>query len=315
MRLEERACSVTAPFHPFSCAFNPFNDSVVACSTGSNYGLKGAGRIFLFDSSSTAGRQVDARAIDFREACFDVAWSERKQDLMLVACGDGRIYTATSGTGSVEMLKAGHTKEASGVNCSTVDSRLFLSSGWDGRVNIYSSDTMALSECFAVGKAPCHEAVFNYQKRDLVAVCSGEATVKMLDIRQRQITTIGRHEHPDVLSVDWCKYSDRILASGSADMTIRLFDISMPTTPLQVLRGHRRAARRLRWSPFSRDMIVSCGYDMTLRVWNTASLYPLVATDESYPEFVCGLDLSQRTDGLMAVGCWDSSLRTIMHFV
>ena len=80
----------------------------------------------------------------------------------------------------------------------------------------------------------------------------------------------------EILTHDWNKYSDTLLAAGGVDRTIRTFDIRNPQGgPLSVISGHEFAVRKLAWSPHARDILVSASYDMTVRVWNDGTGMPL----------------------------------------
>ena len=58
--------------------------------------------------------------------------------------------------------------------------------------------------------------------------------------------------HPQVLAVDWNKYDENIVATGSVDKTIRTWDLRRPQSPLCVFAAHAYAVRRLVFSPFRR---------------------------------------------------------------
>lgn len=82
-----------------------------------------------------------------------------------------------------------------------------------------------------------------------------------------------RHEAAharEILCIDWNKYADAVIATGSVDLAIHIWDIRMnghgpisksgdPCISNRLL-GHRRAVRDLRWSPYSQQRLVSVGY-------------------------------------------------------
>ena len=41
-----------------------------------------------------------------------------------------------------------------------------------------------------------------------------------------------------VLTADWCKYNDCIIATGSVDKTIKVWDVRAPQRELTTLYGH-----------------------------------------------------------------------------
>lgn len=42
-----------------------------------------------------------------------------------------------------------------------------------------------------------------------------------------------------VLSADWCKYNDCIIATGSVDKSIKVWDVRVPQRELATLVGHK----------------------------------------------------------------------------
>ena len=67
---------------------------------------------------------------------------------------------------------------------------------------------------------------------------SGDCTFKIWDLRQPVSTlTVRAHQH-EILTADWCKYNDCIVATGSTDKTIRLWDVRMPEKELRTIFAH-----------------------------------------------------------------------------
>ena len=76
----------------------------------------------------------------------------------------------------------------------------------------------------------------------------------------------------EILTHDWNKYNDTVIATAGVDRVIRTFDIRNPVGgPLSVMQGHDYAVRRLAWSPHASDVLISASYDMTVRLWNDGS--------------------------------------------
>ena len=61
----------------------------------------------------------------------------------------------------------------------------------------------------------------------------------------------------EILSLDWNKYNENILATGSIDKSIRLWDMRNLSTPITTLHGHNYAVRRLKFSPHSERTLAS----------------------------------------------------------
>ena len=123
-----------------------------------------------------------------------------------------------------------------------------------------------------------------------------------------------------MLTHDWNKYNDTVLATGGVDRLLRTFDIRNPGGgPVAVMHGHEYAVRRLAWSPHASNVLLSASYDMTVRLWDDGSAgqqqqqqgpgvgpSPLVGAQmgvmNRHSEFVTGVDWC-----LFGMGGWVAS--------
>ena len=79
----------------------------------------------------------------------------------------------------------------------------------------------------------------------------------------------------EVLTHDWNKYRDTVVATGGVDRHIRTFDVRNPAGgPISAMVGHEYAVRRIAWSPHTSDILASASYDMTVRVWSDSGHAP-----------------------------------------
>lgn len=119
---------------------------------------------------------------------------------------------------------------------------------------------------------------------------SQDKTAKIWDIRNGRCVNSANFHAGEVLSVDWDKYSDRFV-TASVDQSLRVWDSRNLDTPLSVLTGHNLAIRRVKYSPYSSDVIASASYDMTVRIWNLQSPnLPIIHSHHT--EFAVGVDFS-----------------------
>lgn len=125
----------------------------------------------------------------------------------------------------------------------------------------------------------------------------------------------------EILTHDWNKYNDTVIATGGVDKVIRTFDIRNPAGgPMSLLMGHEYAVRRLAWSPHASDILISASYDMTVRVWTDGSTMaqPAAAPVRAgvqlgmmnrHTEFVTGVDWCLfGAGGWVATVGWDERL-------
>jgi peroxin-7 len=126
--------------------------------------------------------------------------------------------------------------------------------------------------------------------------------LRIWDVRQPRWTLSILAHQVEVFSADWCKVDGYVLATASADHTIKIWDVRMPQHELTTLIGHNHEVRRVIFSPFSENMLASWGCDLTVRLWdfaapgNNGQLSMLGHHDE----FAMGLDFSPWMEGLMA---------------
>ena len=119
--------------------------------------------------------------------------------------------------------------------------------------------------------------------------CSGDNFVKIWDLNAPQsVTTIPAHPN-EVLAVDWSKYNEFQVASGSVDQTIKIWDLRNIGMPMTTLRGHTYAIRRLKFSPHQPDLLGSVSYDMTCCLWNTQVEDAMLQRCQHHSEFVLGI--------------------------
>ena len=84
--------------------------------------------------------------------------------------------------------------------------------------------------------------------------------------------------------MDFNKY-DPLIAVGTRESYINIYDIRNPQIPVSVLPGHRYGISRVRFSPFSKNILVSSSYDMSVKVWDI-SKGTFIKDHKKHREFV-----------------------------
>jgi len=83
----------------------------------------------------------------------------------------------------------------------------------------------------------------------------------------KAVKTVKAHDN-EILSLDFNKYENYI-ATGSTDNSIKIFDLRATLDqPLLVINGHQLAVRKVKFSPYHSNTLLSASYDMTVCAWN-----------------------------------------------
>ena len=93
------------------------------------------------------------------------------------------------------------------------------------------------------------------------------------------------------MTCDFSKY-ETLLAIGLSNGAILLHDLRGKTNePILTLQGHSLTTRKLQFSPFDSNTLISVGYDMNVIQWNIKQSSP-VKVLKHHTEFVYGIDFS-----------------------
>ncbi|KAG6040976.1 hypothetical protein E4U41_006366 [Claviceps citrina] len=219
---------------------------------------------------------------DTNDALYDLAWSEINENQLIVACGDGSLKLFDLGLDDFPVMNFHeHKRETFSVCWSPVTKDSFLSSSWDGTVKIWSPTRAHSLRTLPIGSCT-YSASFCPSNPALLSAVSSDSHLRIYDLRTPSsakyhlVSSIPVHSAgvgaAEVLTHDWNKYNDAVVATGGVDRTIRTFDIRSPTTgPLSAMHGHEYAIRRLAWSPHASNVLISGSYDMTVRLWTDGS--------------------------------------------
>ena len=109
------------------------------------------------------------------------------------------------------------------------------------------------------------------EKGNFVAVGSFEKQIEIwnLDILDMVYPTITLNGHTDaVMSLSWNRQGRNFLASGSADHSVLLWDLSHPEKALRSFNHHKDKVQSVAWNPMQATEIVSAAYDGLVRLFD-----------------------------------------------
>lgn len=286
--------------------------------------FSGKGALFVFDYCPINKSIKYYRSFQWlSDGLYDCTWSEVNRNVIWSGSADGYIQIWNIGDEDycddlrpVHLIQA-HSAIIDSVHWNVVRSdnpsvitasRDFSIKQWDTNngdlINTFNGHSCIIYEC---SWSPLISSVF--------ASCSGDGTFSIWNIKHspnRPCMTIPV-TNSEVLSCDWCKYDDHIIACGSSDCLINIFDLRLASKgPFITLFGHQKAIRRVRFSPHYQSLISSISYDFSTKIWDYLAVnptyhqcIPLPVTHYNHNEFVYGLDFSLHQADLLADYGWD----------
>ncbi|KAL9582592.1 MAG: hypothetical protein Q9212_003212 [Teloschistes hypoglaucus] len=174
------------------------------------------------------------------------------------------------------------------------DSQAFLSSSYDHSLKMYATETMAVSATFDLDSVVYSHSLSQIADHLLVACATQHSAVRLVDLRSGASThSLAGHQR-SVLSVAWSPHEEFVLASGSSDGTVRLWDIRRSANSLGVLdmddavgivgedglgknartrnqgKAHKDAVNGVVWTDDGK-FFVTAGHDERVRVWDMST--------------------------------------------
>ncbi|XP_062890406.1 uncharacterized protein LOC134338490 isoform X1 [Mobula hypostoma] len=126
--------------------------------------------------------------------------------------------------------------------------------------------------------------------------------------------TVCGHTGP-VLDIEWCPHNDHLIASGSEDCTIMIWQIpengltASITEPAVTLEGHSKRVGIVSWHPTARNVLLSAGLDNIIFIWNVGTAEPVITLD-MHPDMIYSTSWN-RDGSLICTACKDKNLRVI----
>ncbi|KAJ7309845.1 hypothetical protein JRQ81_007918 [Phrynocephalus forsythii] len=127
--------------------------------------------------------------------------------------------------------------------------------------------------------------------------------------------TVCGHTGP-VLDIDWCPHNDHVIASGSEDCTVMVWQIpenglTLPLTePVVVLEGHSKRVGIVAWHPTARNVLLSAGCDNAIFIWNVGTGEPLISLDDLHQDMIYNVSWN-RNGSLICTASKDKKVRVV----
>lgn len=323
LSLQASSCGMYVQLHPFF-------SSVVAIVSSSNFGISGDGYLDIYDFSERLPRAPitlstaisPSLTYTFSCAVFALGWSESTPRLVAVGLGDGRIALAfIRNTVEICASLSTHPHECSGLDWNIFHPHQLLSCAWDGSVCFWDvANQRVISHTAQLHEGKIHAVRWSPVRHNVAATCGSDGNIKVVDIREmcngnklvKSVSQVATAQGVEVLTCDWNKYNPFLLAAGTSEGRVFLWDIRKctdgnfrsPTILLESVLAHQLPVRSVRWSPFYSSVLATGSYDTEVKVWRTTCPWTAqILTHHS--EFVMAVDWSLTMPYTLATTGWD----------
>ncbi|CBF74066.1 protein prwA [Aspergillus nidulans FGSC A4] len=187
-----------------------------------------------------------------------------------------------TGTVNPQMELLGHKQEGFGLSWSPHVAG-HLATGRD--LTTYTKNNKALQP---VRTYTHHSSIVNDVQHhplhsSLIGTVSDDITLQILDTRVAETTraaATAEGQHRDAINaIAFNPAAETVLATGSADKTIGLWDLRNLKTKLHTLENHTDSVTSISWHPFEEAVLASASYDRKIMFWDLSR-----AGEEQTPE-------------------------------
>ncbi|XP_019862428.1 PREDICTED: anaphase-promoting complex subunit cdc20-like [Amphimedon queenslandica] len=213
-----------------------------------------------------AEKVLDAPGIvnDFYLNVLD--WSRKN----VVAVGlSEKVYLWNSETQEVEQVEGIGYDDVIVTSLSWADKGRFLAIGLDsGRIQLYDYDIKKKIRtlCAHASRVICLDWHLH-----LLASGSKDGEIQVNDVRLKECVIYKLYHKMAICSLHWSP-NGSVLASGSNDNTVCLWNPSVSNRPIHVLNEHTAAVKAMAWCPWKPLILATGGgsNDKTIKLWDTA---------------------------------------------
>ncbi|XP_022128934.2 coronin-6 isoform X2 [Pieris rapae] len=125
---------------------------------------------------------------------------------------------------------------------------------------------------------------------------------------------VGGHKGP-VLDIAWCPHNDNVIASGSEDCVVKVWQIPdggisrTLTEPVVDLVYHQRRVGLVLWHPTAQNVLLTAGSDNQIAIWNVGTGEVLISLD-CHPDLIYSACWNW-TGSKLVTTCRDKKIRII----
>ena len=246
-------------------------------------------------SSSKSQFQVKfniVQKIDHPGEVNKARYQPQNPNIIATMCTDGRVMiwdktkfsSIPCGRPNPTMELVGHEKEGYGLSWDPrEDGRLATASEdttvrlWDITQSSKANKLIKESRKFTHHQAIVNDVQYHPIIPRLIGTVSDDLKMKLLDERSssttKAVAVSGDGQHRDAINaIAFNLAVETVVATGSADKTVAIWDLRNLKTKLHALEGHNDSVTTLEWHPFEESILASSSYDRRIMFWDLAKV-------------------------------------------
>mmetsp|Transcript_304 Transcript_304/g.857 ORF Transcript_304/g.857 Transcript_304/m.857 type:complete len:518 (-) Transcript_304:285-1838(-) len=184
----------------------------------------------------------------------------------------------------------GHAREGYGLAWSTHDEGRLVSGSEDATVCLFDVNSVVKktgpgsesgAQIPAVSTFAGHTDVVedvDWHRRDpnLVGSVGDDRCVMVWDAREKNPTkpvhAVRDAHRGDINSISFNPVNEFLAATGSADKTVKLWDMRNLKAPMQTFEGHTDQVYSVSWAPHNESILASCSADRRVGIWDLSRI-------------------------------------------
>eukprot|EP00250_Pteridium_aquilinum_P013719 c21529_g1_i2 orf=300-1604(-) len=172
----------------------------------------------------------------------------------------------------------GHKTEGYGLSWSTLKEGYLLSGSddaqiclWDISSSVGSNGLVEATQCFQAHSGVVEDVAWHLSHDNLFGSVGDDRQLFIWDLRSSTVEkpsqSVKAHD-AEVNCLAFNPFNEWVLATGSADSTVALYDLRKLSKPLHSFVNHTDEVFQIGWNPKNETILASCGADRRLMVWD-----------------------------------------------
>jgi len=185
------------------------------------------------------------------------------------------------------VLVGGHTREGYGLAWSPHTEGRLISGSEDGSVCLWdvtasiAKGSKSGTQINPLSTFRCHTDVvedvdWHPKDANLIGSVGDDCRICIWDVREKNPTkavhTVEKAHDGYVNGLAFNPVNEFMLATGSADKTVALWDMRNLKTKMQTLSGHTDQVLNVEWAPFNESILASCSQDRRVNIWDLSRI-------------------------------------------